>query len=74
MNIIITINQYPAGYVFSSDSLLRSSSSSKSLGNLSSVSSATPRYNYLGNDKFDEDDFKKEKVSYLYHSKGSMYF
>lgn len=72
MHVTITINQYPEGYVYSSstESLNRSESTASLNKSFTDLSSATPKYSYFSSaERFDEDDFKKDKVNYLYNRK-----
>ncbi|RNA28395.1 hypothetical protein BpHYR1_037293 [Brachionus plicatilis] len=70
INVTITIYQYPEEYEFPTEQLLETpklSTNSNSLNKIDSVSSATPTYNFIPADQFDDDDFKKVKVNYLYN-------
>ncbi|CAF0932616.1 unnamed protein product [Brachionus calyciflorus] len=71
ISITITINQYPDDYEYPTEQILASVKANKSMiqssNSLENISSATPRYNYLPGDQFDDDDFKKVKVNYLYN-------
>lgn len=70
INITITIYQYPENYEFPIEQLLETTKlnpSSNNLNKLDTISSATPRYSYIPGDQFDDDDFKKVKVNYLYN-------
>lgn len=68
INIIITIYQYPEDYEFPIEQMLETSvSNSSNFNSIDSISSATPKYNFIPADQFDDDDFKKVRVNYLYN-------